>query len=153
MYRKKRSVGSPKSPPSDNFLYFIRCKSLNTLKLQLSGATVADKANITKKDLVEEISARTGLTQAATKVAVESFLDSLVSRLIEGNNIEIRGFGRFKLKKRNVRTARNPRTGEEVIVKAGTKPVFEASKDLLKSVNTVIEVPATAETVPVENDG
>ena len=114
---------------------------------------MAEKANITKKDLVEEISARTGLTQAATKVAVESFLDNLVSRLIEGNNIEIRGFGRFKLKKRNVRTARNPRTGEEVIVKAGTKPVFEVSKDLLKSINTVIEVPATAETVPVENDG
>ncbi len=50
--------------------------------------------------------------------------------LIKGRNIEIRGFGRFKVKEKKARIARNPRTGESVNVEAGVKPVFQASKDL-----------------------
>ncbi|MCQ2062070.1 MAG: integration host factor subunit beta [Fibrobacter sp.] len=99
---------------------------------------MSDKANITKKDIVEEISLRTGLTQTETKTIVECFLDSLIKGLLQGNNVEIRGFGRFKLKDRKERIARNPRTGETVTINAGTKPVFEASKDLVKSLNDII---------------
>lgn len=91
--------------------------------------------NITKKDIVEEISERTGLTQVDTKVIVECFLDSIARALTEGNNIEIRGFGRFKVRSRKARLARNPRTGEPVDVEAGIKPVFEASKELRKFLN------------------
>lgn len=89
-------------------------------------------ANITKKDIVEEISQRTGLTQVDTKVVVECFLDSIARALTEGNHIEIRGFGRFKVRERKARIARNPRTGEPVEVQPGVKPVFEASKELKK---------------------
>lgn len=91
--------------------------------------------NITKKDIVEEISARTGLTQVDTKIIVECFLDSIARALTEGNNIEIRGFGRFKVRSRKARIARNPRTGEPVEVQAGIKPIFEASKELKKFLN------------------
>lgn len=91
--------------------------------------------NITKKDIVESISTRTGLTQVDTKMIVECFLDSIARALTEGNNIEIRGFGRFKVRSRKARTARNPRTGEPVEVQAGIKPVFEASKELKKFLN------------------
>ena len=56
-----------------------------------------ERTNITKKDIVEDISLRTGLTQVETKTIVESFLDALVKGLMQGNNIELRGFGRFKL--------------------------------------------------------
>lgn len=114
--------------------------------------TMVEKANITKKDIVEDISLRTGLTQVETKTIVECFLDSLVKGLLQGNNIEIRGFGRFKLKERKQRSARNPRTGETVIISAGTKPVFEASKDLIKSLNDIL-VAAEAAASPVENNG
>ena len=79
-----------------------------------------ERTNITKKDIVEDISLRTGLTQVETKTIVESFLDALVKGLMQGNNIEIRGFGRFKLKERKQRSARNPRTGETVVINAGT---------------------------------
>lgn len=92
-------------------------------------------ANITKKDIVESISQRTGLTQVDTKVIVECFLDSIARALTDGNNIEIRGFGRFKVRSRKARIARNPRTGEPVDVQAGIKPVFEASKELRKFLN------------------
>ena len=53
----------------------------------------------------------------------------------EGRNIEIRGFGRFKVRKRNARLARNPRTGDPVTVEAGIKPVFEPSKELKEYIN------------------
>lgn len=92
-------------------------------------------SNVTKKDLVERISERTGLTQVDTKIVVESFLDSISSALQKGSNIEIRGFGRFKVKQKKARTARNPRTNEYIDVEAGFKPVFEASKELRKRVN------------------
>ena len=96
--------------------------------------------NITKKDIVEEISVRTGLTQVDTKVIVECFLDSIARALTEGNNIEIRGFGRFKVRSRKARLARNPRTGEPVDVEAGIKPIFEASKELRKYLNDHIPI-------------
>ena len=91
--------------------------------------------NITKTDLVERISDRTGLTQVDTKIVVESFLDAVSRALCEGTNIEIRGFGRFKIKEKKARTARNPRTNVHIQVEAGQKPVFEASKELRKRVN------------------
>lgn len=92
-------------------------------------------SNVTKKDLVEKISERTGLTQVDTKIVVESFLDSVAGALQEGTNIEIRGFGRFKVKKKRARTARNPRTNQYIQVQEGFKPVFEASKELRNKVN------------------
>lgn len=92
-------------------------------------------SNVTKKDLVEKISDRTGLTQVDTKIVVESLLDAVSKALQQGKNIEIRGFGRFKIKERRARSARNPRTNEHIQVQAGFKPVFEASKELRKRVN------------------
>lgn len=91
--------------------------------------------NITKKDLVEKISESTGLTQVDTKIVVESFLDSVAQALQNRSNIEIRGFGRFKIKEKRARMARNPRTNEHIHVPAGFKPIFEASKELRKRVN------------------
>ncbi len=91
--------------------------------------------NVTKKDLVEKISDRTGLTQVDTKIVVESFLDSVARALQNGTNIEIRGFGRFKVKEKRARTARNPRTNQYIQVKAGYKPVFEASRELRNRIN------------------
>lgn len=84
---------------------------------------------------MEKISDRTGLTQVDTKIVVECFLDSLSKALQKGNNIEIRGFGRFKIKEKKARTARNPRTNQFIQVEAGYKPIFEASKELRKRVN------------------
>ena len=92
-------------------------------------------SNVTKKDLVENISDKTGLTQVDTKIVIESFLDAIAKSLQQGNNIEIRGFGRFKIKNRKARSARNPRTNEQIQVQAGYKPVFEVSKELRKRVN------------------
>jgi nucleoid DNA-binding protein len=91
--------------------------------------------NVTKKDLVEKIADTTGLTQVDTKIVVESFLEAVARALQTGKNIEIRGFGRFKIKEKRARIARNPRTNERIQVEAGYKPVFESSRELCKRVN------------------
>ncbi len=93
-------------------------------------------ANVTKKDLVKTISEKTGLTQVDTGIAIDNLLNVMSKELISGRNIEIRGFGRFKIKERKARKAHNPRTGEPVDVKAGLKPIFQASNDLRKRVNS-----------------
>jgi DNA-binding protein HU-beta/integration host factor subunit beta len=95
--------------------------------------------NVTKKDLVEQIADRTGLTQVDTKIVVESFLDAVSNTLQAGNNIEIRRFGRFKIKKKRARAARNPRTNEYIQVGEGVKPIFEASRELRKRVDTAFQ--------------
>ena len=92
-------------------------------------------ANVTKKDLVDQIAMRTGMTQVDTKMVVECFLDEIARSLLSGKNIEIRGFGRFKMRKINPRMARNPKTGEPVMVKEGLKPIFEVSRELKKYIN------------------
>ena len=91
--------------------------------------------NVTKKELVEAIASQTGITQVDSKIVLESFFDAVGQALQDGRNIEIRGFGRFKVKFKKARMARNPRTGEAVKVKAGVKPVFEASKELKNFIN------------------
>lgn len=87
-------------------------------------------SNVTKKELVEKIAEQTGITQVDTKMVVESFLQAISDCLKEGRNIEIRGFGRYKIRRRKARIARNPRTGDPVAVEAGIRPVFEPSKEL-----------------------
>jgi len=96
-------------------------------------------STVTKKDLVEKVASRTGLTQVDTKIVIERFLGAVGSALEQGNNVEIRGFGRFKIKERKARIARNPRTNEPVEVKNGRKPVFEAARELTKSVNDSLQ--------------
>jgi nucleoid DNA-binding protein len=89
---------------------------------------------MTKADLVEKVAERTGLTRTDVAVVVDSFLDTIKKSLEEMQNIEIRGFGTFKIKLRKARKARNPRTGDEVPVPDRKVPVFKPSnefKDLI----------------------
>ena len=90
---------------------------------------------VTKREIVSEISSRTGLTQVDCVIIVEELLASISRALATEHNIEIRGFGSFKLKKRAAHLARNPRSGEKVEIKAGIKPVFHASRELKGRVN------------------
>jgi len=85
---------------------------------------------MTKADIVEQISGSTGLTKKDTAMAVEGFIQAVRRALSNGQNIEIRGFGSFKVKSRRARKARNPRTGQAVDVPARMVPTFKPSKEL-----------------------
>ena len=91
---------------------------------------------MTKADLVEKVTAsiaRTAGPMISKKDCarvVDAFLDAVKLSLAEQNNIEIRGFGTFKIRMRKTRMARNPRTGDPVEVAARPVPVFKPSKEL-----------------------
>ena len=90
---------------------------------------------MTKADIVDHIASGTGLTKVETEAVVDGFIQTVISALKEGKNIEIRGFGSFKSKKRKGRIARNPRTGEQVQVEEHFVPYFKVSKELRGIVN------------------
>jgi predicted histone-like DNA-binding protein len=84
---------------------------------------------LTKADLVERVAEKTGLTRTDVAVVVDSLIDVIKKSLESGHNIEIRGFGTFKIKLRKARKARNPRTGEVVPVPDRKVPVFKPSNE------------------------
>lgn len=100
---------------------------------------------MTKADLVEKVAERTGLTRTDVSVVVDSFLDTVKKTLEGGNNIEIRGFGTFKIKLRKSRKARNPRTGEVVPVPDRKVPVFKPSNEFK---NMITKLPLDDVQVP-----
>lgn len=90
---------------------------------------------MTKADIVDHIASGTGLTKVETEAVVDGFIQTVIQALKEGKNIEIRGFGSFKTKKRKGRMARNPRTGAQVQVDEHFVPFFKVSKELRTTVN------------------
>ncbi|MBS7271491.1 HU family DNA-binding protein [Fibrobacter sp.] len=94
-------------------------------------------ANITKQALIQEIAKSTGFVRNDIKTVIEQFLDLLAEKLIEGNTIEIRGFGTFACKPRKARPARNPRTGETVMIEERMVPSFKFSNDIKDKINSL----------------
>jgi integration host factor subunit beta len=97
---------------------------------------------MTKADLVDRVTAATGLTKRDVAIVVDRFVEAVGTALAEGNHIEIRGFGSFKVKSRRARIARNPRTGDTVQVPEKVVPYFKVSKELKKIIedaNPVLE--------------
>lgn len=96
---------------------------------------------MTKADIVNQIAEATGLTKTDTAAVVEGFLASVTSAMQQGEHIEIRGFGTFKVVTRASRTGRNPKTGDVVKIPQRPVPVFKPSRELRANVesNTLSE--------------
>lgn len=92
-------------------------------------------ANITKQDLIQEIAKSTGFIRTDIKAVVEQFLGIVSTKLVEGRSIELRGFGTFACKARKSRPARNPRTGEEVLLADRIVPTFKFCNEVKARLN------------------
>ena len=68
-------------------------------------------------------------------MALNAFVEVVTDALTSGEKVQVVGFGSFEVKERPARTARNPRTGEEIEIEASKAPVFKAGKALKDSVN------------------
>lgn len=90
---------------------------------------------MTKADLVEQVTALGDLTRRDSEVIVETIFDSVITALQSGDKIEIRGFGSFRIRSRNARIGRNPKTGAKVEVPAKRIPYFKPSKELRHLIN------------------
>ena len=88
-----------------------------------------------KADLIEVVSGDAGISKAEATRAVEALIAAITGALKSGNQVSLVGFGTFTVKKRAARTGRNPRTGEEIQIKASKVPGFRAGKALKDAVN------------------
>jgi integration host factor subunit beta len=90
---------------------------------------------MTKANLVEEVLRLGDLTRRDGEVIVDTIFESVIGALKSGDKIEIRGFGSFRIRQRNPRVGRNPKTGAKVEVPAKRVPYFKPSKELRDLVN------------------
>lgn len=90
---------------------------------------------MTKADLVEEVARVTELTRKDSEVIVDTLFESVIQALKGGDKLEVRGFGSFRVRQRNARVGRNPKTGEKVEVPAKRVPYFKPSKELKDLIN------------------
>jgi len=90
---------------------------------------------VTKKELVHRIAERTGVTKVVAKEVIQSFLNSIIDELAEGNRLEFREFGVFESRERAARLAQNPRTLEKVPVPAKRIVKFKVGRLMRKKVS------------------
>jgi len=90
---------------------------------------------MTKAELIINVAERSGLERKNAEKAVAAVFETIKSALIEGDKVQILGFGTFENRKREPRKGRNPRTGEEIEIKASILPSFKAGKGLKEAVN------------------
>lgn len=81
-------------------------------------------------EIVKEIAKSTGKTLAEVAEVVDAFLCGISDSLNEGKNVTLRDFGSFKISQRSERTARNPKTGEQITVPAKEVITFKAAKKI-----------------------
>ena len=90
---------------------------------------------MTKAELVEKVADKIQLTKKQTETVVNLLLNSITEALSEGDKVELRGFGSFRIRKRNPREGRNPKTGDTVQIPAKRVPFFKAGKELREMVD------------------
>jgi integration host factor subunit beta len=97
---------------------------------------------MTKAELVEEVSRVSDLTKKHSELIVDTVFRSIVTALQRGEKIELRGFGSFRLRQREPRKGRNPKTGDKVDVPPKKVPYFKPGKELKELINRETGVPA-----------
>ena len=88
-----------------------------------------------KTELVANVAEKAGLTKKDAEKALGAVIESIEEALVEGDKIQLIGFGTFEGKDRAARTGRNPQTGKEIKIAASRNPVFKAGKALKDAVN------------------
>lgn len=89
---------------------------------------------LTKKHLIERVSARAGVSRQACRAVVQEFLDQIILELKRGHRIEFRDFGVFEVRMRGERVAQNPKTLAEVRVPARRTVKFKMGRLMRESV-------------------
>ena len=89
---------------------------------------------MTKADIVNDISRNTGIEKRVVLKTVEAFMETVKDSLVDGNNVYMRGFGSFIIKKRAEKTARNISKNIPIIIPAHNIPSFKPAKEFLAKV-------------------
>ena len=88
-----------------------------------------------KSELIEALAQNQGLPTKTAASIVNTIVDTMIETLVRGDNIELRGFGSFTVKKYDTYTGRNPKTGAPILVKPKKLPFFKVGKELRESID------------------
>jgi DNA-binding protein HU-beta len=89
---------------------------------------------MTKAEIIAEIAAKTGIEKVDVQETVESFFKVIKGSLQEGENVYVRGFGSFIVKKRAKKTARNISKNTAIIIPEHFVPSFKPAKTFVEKV-------------------
>jgi len=106
------------------------CAVVRSAKLvDLSGA------KMNKGDLIDKISAGTGINKTQAGAAIDPLVDSITGALRKGDRVALVGFGTFSTSQRKARNGRNPQTGAVIKIAARKVAKFTPGAELKKAVN------------------
>ena len=89
-----------------------------------------------KQDLIDAVASATGSSKAITGEAIDAVIGAITQAVVEGNTVQLIGFGSFSPGERAARTGRNPATGEEISIPAAKTVKFTAGKAFKDAVNS-----------------
>jgi DNA-binding protein HU-beta len=95
---------------------------------------------MTKADIVNEIVSKTGIDKVVVLGIIESYMDTIKGSMIKGENIYMRGFGSFILKKRAAKLGRNITRNTSVKIPAHNIPAFKPCKEFVEEVKLKVKV-------------
>jgi DNA-binding protein HU-beta len=94
---------------------------------------------MTKAEIVAEIANKTGIEKVSIQATVEAFMDSIKASLTKGENVYLRGFGSFIVKKRAKKTGRNISKNTTIIIPAHNIPSFKPAKTFVTEVKNKVK--------------
>ncbi|HNS17770.1 MAG TPA: HU family DNA-binding protein [Bacteroidales bacterium] len=94
---------------------------------------------MTKAEIVAEITNKTGIEKVAVQATVEAFMEAVKNSLSTGENVYLRGFGSFIIKKRAKKTGRNISKNTTIIIPAHNIPAFKPAKTFVGQVKKSIK--------------
>lgn len=88
-----------------------------------------------KNELVNSMAQKSSLSKKDVEKALNAFLESVEDALVNGDKVQLVGFGSFEVRERAARKGRNPQTKEEITIEASKAPIFRVGKALKDTVN------------------
>ena len=97
---------------------------------------------MTKADIITDIAEKTGIEKLSVQASVEAFMKSVKNAMEKGENVYLRGFGSFIVKKRAEKTGRNISKNTTIIIPAHYIPAFKPAKTFTEEVKKSVKKPA-----------
>jgi len=94
---------------------------------------------MTKAEIVAEIADKTGIEKVAVQAVVESFMETVKDTMSDGENVYLRGFGSFIVKRRAEKTGRNISKNTTIIIPAHNIPAFKPAKTFVNEVKNKVK--------------
>lgn len=88
-----------------------------------------------KAELINAAAEKAGLSKKDTERAVNAAIDVIIASMIEGEKVQLVGFGAFEVKNRAARIGRNPKTKESIVIPASKVPMFKPGKVLKEAIS------------------